>query len=95
MGGRLLEGPTMVGRKEELGRWLKPFLDRGANRKTFARVGTDQSWRSQEHSTDGETACTRRMRSIDPELMIRMLIIGYCYGGRGRPRRRHVPAFYR
>src|SRR5919198_1532333 len=32
MGGRLLEGPTMVGRtldwKEELGRWLKPFLER-------------------------------------------------------------------
>src|SRR5882724_845468 len=32
MGGRLLEGPTMVGRtldwNEELGRWLKPFLDR-------------------------------------------------------------------
>jgi SRSO17 transposase len=32
MGGRLLEGPTMVGRtsdwKSELGRWLKPFLDR-------------------------------------------------------------------
>jgi SRSO17 transposase len=32
MGGRLLEGPTMVGRtldwKAELGRWLKPFLDR-------------------------------------------------------------------
>jgi SRSO17 transposase len=32
MGGRLLEGPTMVGRtldwKGELGRWLKPFLDR-------------------------------------------------------------------
>src|SRR5215475_6402253 len=32
MGGRLLEGPTMVGGtsdwKEELGRWLKPFLDR-------------------------------------------------------------------
>src|SRR5678815_5904028 len=32
MGGRLLEGPTMVGKtldwKEELGRWLKPFLDR-------------------------------------------------------------------
>src|SRR3954449_7929226 len=32
MGGRPLEGPTMVGRtldwKEELGRWLKPFLDR-------------------------------------------------------------------
>src|SRR5216684_6560374 len=32
MGGRLLEGPTMVGRtsdwKEELGRFLKPFLDR-------------------------------------------------------------------
>jgi DDE superfamily endonuclease len=32
MGGRLLEGPTMVGRtsdwKEELGRFLKPFLAR-------------------------------------------------------------------
>src|SRR5437660_212911 len=32
MGGRLLEGPTMVGRaldwKDELGRWLKPFVDR-------------------------------------------------------------------
>src|ERR671910_2873398 len=32
MGSRLLEGPTMVGRKsdwkDELGRWLKPFLDR-------------------------------------------------------------------
>src|SRR6266496_1720881 len=32
MGGRLLEGPTMVGKtldwKQELGRWLKPFLDR-------------------------------------------------------------------
>src|SRR4051812_48172275 len=32
MGGRLLEGPTMVDRtldwNEELGRWLKPFVDR-------------------------------------------------------------------
>jgi SRSO17 transposase len=32
MGGWLLEGPTMVGRtldwQDELGRWLKPFLDR-------------------------------------------------------------------
>src|SRR5262245_55976555 len=32
IGGRLLEGPTMVGRtsdwRGELGRWLKPFLDR-------------------------------------------------------------------
>src|ERR687891_2986131 len=32
MGGRLLEGPTMVGRtldwQDELGRWLGPFLDR-------------------------------------------------------------------
>src|SRR3989441_7038778 len=36
MGGRLLEGPTMVSRtsdwKEELGRWLKPFLDRLGHR---------------------------------------------------------------
>src|SRR5512136_822560 len=32
MGGRLVEGPTMAGGtsdwKEELGRWLQPFLDR-------------------------------------------------------------------
>src|SRR3981189_37126 len=32
MGGRLLDGPTMVGRtsdwRDELGGWLKPFLDR-------------------------------------------------------------------
>src|SRR2546426_1678992 len=32
MGGRLLEGPTMASRtsnwEDELGRWLKPFLDR-------------------------------------------------------------------
>src|ERR1700747_3335064 len=32
MGGRLVEGPTMVGGtsdwRDELGRWLKPFLDR-------------------------------------------------------------------
>jgi SRSO17 transposase len=32
MGGRLLEGPTMAGKtldwQDELGRWLKPFLDR-------------------------------------------------------------------
>src|SRR5499433_4225413 len=32
MGGRLLEGPTMAGRtsdwKDELGHWLRPFLDR-------------------------------------------------------------------
>src|SRR2546429_9757812 len=32
MGGRPLEGPTMVGRaldwNDELGRWLKPFVDR-------------------------------------------------------------------
>src|SRR5260370_11272893 len=32
MGGRLLEGPAMVGRtsdwRDELGRWLQPFLER-------------------------------------------------------------------
>jgi hypothetical protein len=36
MGGRLLEGPTMVGApsgwKVELGRFLKPFLDRLGHR---------------------------------------------------------------
>jgi transposase len=26
--------------------------------------------------------------SVDPELMIRMLIVGYCYGRRGEKRRR-------
>src|SRR5258707_9205422 len=30
------------------------------------RVGTDRSWRSQEHSTDGEAACAGRMRPIAP-----------------------------
>src|SRR5262249_8128764 len=28
------------------------------------RVGTDRSWRPQEHSADGQAACARRMRSI-------------------------------
>src|SRR5712671_4762435 len=36
MGGRPLEGPTMVGRtldwNDELGRWLKPFVDRVGHR---------------------------------------------------------------
>src|SRR5256884_1670895 len=36
MGGRHLEGPTMVGRtldwNDELGRWLKPFVDRLGHR---------------------------------------------------------------
>src|SRR5256885_7574626 len=36
MGGRPLEGPTMVGRtldwNDELGRWLKPFVDRLGHR---------------------------------------------------------------
>src|SRR5580693_8191231 len=30
------------------------------------RVGTDRSWRSQEHSADGEAACAGRMRPIAP-----------------------------
>ena len=30
------------------------------------RVGSDRSWRSQEHSADGEAACTRRLRLIAP-----------------------------
>src|ERR1700756_4297404 len=30
------------------------------------RVGTDRSWRSQEHSADGEAACAGRMRPIVP-----------------------------
>src|SRR5438270_1357104 len=36
MGGRPLEGPTMVGRRldwnDELGRWLKPFVERLGHR---------------------------------------------------------------
>src|SRR6202045_1851996 len=42
MGSRLLEGPTMVGRRvdwqAELGRWLKPFLDR-LGHKAGGRMG--------------------------------------------------------
>ena len=65
----------MVGRtldwKGELGRWLKPFLDRLGHkaRRQMCPLyvsGLIRSWRSQEHSTDGEAACARRMRSIAP-----------------------------
>jgi hypothetical protein len=62
MGVRLLEGPTMVGRtsdwKEELGRFLKPFLDRFGHkaRRQMCPLyvsGLIRSWRSQKHSADG------------------------------------------
>src|SRR6516162_11818887 len=62
MGGRLLEGPTMVGRtsdwRDELGRWLKPFLDRFGHkaRRQMCPLyvsGLIRSWRSQKHSADG------------------------------------------
>src|SRR5215475_13588989 len=75
MGGRLLEGPTVAGRtldwKEELGHFLKPFLNRLGHkaRRQMCPLyvsGLDRSWRSQEHSADGEAACARRMRSIAP-----------------------------
>ena len=62
MGVRLLEGPTMVGRtsdwKKELGRFLKPFLDRFGHkaRRQMCPLyvsGLIRSWRSQKHSADG------------------------------------------
>jgi hypothetical protein len=45
--------------KDELGRWLKSFVDRlghkgAATDVSALRLGTDRSWRSQEHSADGE-----------------------------------------
>src|SRR6478736_4234452 len=55
MDGRLLEGPAMAERtldwRDELGRWLKPFLARLGHK---ARRQSDRSRRSQERSTDGE-----------------------------------------
>ena len=60
----------MVGRaldwKDELGRWLKPVVDR-LGHKARRRMcplyvsGLIRSWRSQEHSADGEAACARRI----------------------------------
>src|SRR5258707_15242672 len=70
-----LEGPTMVRRtsdwRDELGRWLKPFLDRLGHkaRRQMCPLyvsGLIRSWRSQEHSADGEAACAGRMRPIAP-----------------------------
>src|SRR5262249_36429597 len=70
-----LEGPTMVRRtshwRDELGRWLKPFLDRLGHkaRRQMCPLyvsGLIWSWRSQEHSADGEAACAGRMRPIAP-----------------------------
>jgi hypothetical protein len=53
----------------ELGRWLKPFLDRLGHkaRRQMCPLhvsGLIRSWRPQERSADGEAACARRMRSI-------------------------------
>src|SRR5262245_8509178 len=55
--------------RDELGRWLKPFLDRLGHkaRRQMCPLhvsGLDRSWRAQERSADGEAACARRMRSI-------------------------------
>src|SRR6516165_419607 len=72
MGGRLLQGPTMVGRasdwKEELGRFLNPFLDRLGHkaRRQMCPLyvsGLNRSWRSQDHSADGGAAWVWRIRS--------------------------------
>jgi hypothetical protein len=54
--------------KEELGRFLKPFLDRlghKARRQMCPLYVSGPSWRSQEHSADGGAACAWRIRSID------------------------------
>ena len=55
--------------RDELGRWLKPFVDRLGHkaRRQMCPLyvsGLDRSWRPQERSADGEAACARRMRSI-------------------------------
>jgi DDE superfamily endonuclease len=55
--------------RDELGRWLKPFLDRLGHkaRRQMCPLyvsGLIRSWRPQERSADGEAACARRMRSI-------------------------------
>src|SRR5882757_2167862 len=57
MGGRLLEGSTMVGRtldwKEELGRWLKPFLDRLGHKARRQDVGREKILSRQPAGKDG------------------------------------------
>ena len=59
MAGRALDW------KEELGRWLKPFLDRlghTARRQMCRRyVSVGRPWRSQERSADGGAACAWRV----------------------------------
>ena len=55
----------------ELERFLKPFLAQLGHKARAADVpdlciGTDRSWRSQEHSADGGAACSWRLRSIAP-----------------------------
>src|SRR5258705_13788949 len=57
MGGGLLEGSTMVGRtldwKEELGRWLKPFLDRLGHKARTQDVGREKILSRQPAGKDG------------------------------------------
>jgi hypothetical protein len=48
--------------KEELGQFLAPFVARLGSQGAAAdvssvRIRLDRSWRSQEHSADGEAAC--------------------------------------
>ena len=68
-GCRLLEGPTMAGRtsdwREELGRWLKPFLDRlghKARRQMCALYvsGLIGPGDRKSIAADGGAACTWR-----------------------------------
>jgi hypothetical protein len=76
MGGRLVEGPTMAGWtsdwKEELGRWLQPFLDRlghkarrpwpDSSEQLFCDYVILSSCRSaQQHENSG--ACVPRQRT--------------------------------
>jgi hypothetical protein len=77
-----LEGPTMVSRtswEDELGRWLKPFLDR-LGHKARRRMcplyvsGLIGPGESQEHYPDGEASCALAhaincITSLPPEIL--------------------------
>src|SRR5262249_36300252 len=75
MGGRLFGGADHGSQNVGLERRAWPLAQAvsgsGGSQGTATnvpalRVGTDRSWRSQEHSADGEAACAGRMRPIAP-----------------------------
>src|SRR6516164_5657131 len=75
MGGRLFGGADHGSQNVGLERRAWPLAQAvsgsvgsqgTATNVPVQRVGTDRSWRSQEHSADGEAACAGRMRPIAP-----------------------------